>query len=313
MGAIPLCLLEEHHEAFLLWHWAARTGRIAGRGNVLLHVDEHSDLRAPGTAQGIFEGNPPLARIAAQVYGCLDITNFIWPALRQGIFDRVCWLRWAHDPSLKARFVPLRSEPAKDARAEAANLAGTASGKEGSGGFWLIPVKPGQVFTEGGPVVLDIDLDFFLCDNAAGGRLDIEITPAEYEAWRRDRYHKVRLLLGGRARALRSGDRHWLRFAPVPRRPVEARKAWAQVRERIEVFGNFLLSNRMQPRLIGICRSRRSGYTPPAWCERIELELMPILGGLYDLEVRTVADLRREAHNHRGGGGSEATSVKKSR
>ncbi len=294
MEAIPLCLLEEHHEAFLFWNWAVRTGRIAGRGNVLLHVDEHADLRAPGNITGSIEAGLPLARIASETYRRLDITNFIWPALRQGIFDRVCWLRWSHDPLLKARFVPLEQAPAKDAWAGLAELAGTAAPKAEAVGFWLIPVRPGHVLTEGGPVVLDIDSDFILCDNAGGGRLEIEVTPVEYAAWRRDRYHKVRLLLGDRARLVRGGGRYWLRFDSVAGKPVGAKAARAQIRERIDALGNFLSSNRIRPRLIGICRSRRSGYTPAAWSPRIERELVRLLGCRYDLEILSLADLRRE-------------------
>ncbi len=44
---IPLHVLEEHHEAFLLWQIAIRAGVLPARGNTLLHVDEFPDDGVP--------------------------------------------------------------------------------------------------------------------------------------------------------------------------------------------------------------------------------------------------------------------------
>jgi hypothetical protein len=44
---IPLVAFEEHYEAFFVWHHARDAGWLAESKNILLHVDEHADLRLP--------------------------------------------------------------------------------------------------------------------------------------------------------------------------------------------------------------------------------------------------------------------------
>lgn len=49
MNKIPFYIIEEHHEAFLIWHYAIIKGLINKNRNTLLHIDEHSDMLLPGT------------------------------------------------------------------------------------------------------------------------------------------------------------------------------------------------------------------------------------------------------------------------
>ena len=37
-------VIEEHHEAFLVWNWAKDSGIMESSNNTLSHVDDHSDL-----------------------------------------------------------------------------------------------------------------------------------------------------------------------------------------------------------------------------------------------------------------------------
>src|SRR5437773_2525459 len=89
---VPLVIVEEHHEAFCVWHHAIWRSWLARRGNALLHVDEHSDLRLPRLRRlpDQFSGPADVARFA---YEDLGIGTFIWPAVFQRIFDRMIWLR----------------------------------------------------------------------------------------------------------------------------------------------------------------------------------------------------------------------------
>ncbi len=44
MRSIPTFIVEEHHEAFLIWKYAIQNNLIPAKGNHLFHVDEHSDM-----------------------------------------------------------------------------------------------------------------------------------------------------------------------------------------------------------------------------------------------------------------------------
>jgi hypothetical protein len=44
---VPLYILEEHHEAFLIWNYARQKGIIPEINNSLFHFDSHSDMGIP--------------------------------------------------------------------------------------------------------------------------------------------------------------------------------------------------------------------------------------------------------------------------
>jgi hypothetical protein len=41
---IPIFIMEEHHEAFIVWNYAMRAGWIPVKENCLFHVDTHADM-----------------------------------------------------------------------------------------------------------------------------------------------------------------------------------------------------------------------------------------------------------------------------
>ena len=96
---IPVFVTEEHNEAFVVWHAAVRHGLLPARGNVLLHVDQHSDMRAPRFHQPLPEPDADLDEIARFTYQELDIENFIAPACLEGLFDRIEWLQRDEPPA----------------------------------------------------------------------------------------------------------------------------------------------------------------------------------------------------------------------
>jgi hypothetical protein len=201
----------------------------------------------------------------------------------------VYWLRRRHDVRLKTRtFGPADGSDAWGALAPGAG-GPDASPAAAPGAVEWIPLTERQVLTESGPVVLDIDLDYFASDDRSGGTLDVPVTRAVHDAVRSDRYHRLRLLLGGRFQLVRAGRRHFLRLAPGAA-PAEAPTP-GEIRRRIGALGDFLAANRVRPGLIGICRSVRSGYAPVESACVAEQALLCVLGDLYHLEAWAINDI----------------------
>src|SRR4051794_15323325 len=92
---VPLVLVEEHHEAFYAWYYGLNMGWFPASANTLLHVDAHADMTLP-VLRYPFSTIHDLAACADFVYRELDISTFIWPAIYNGLFSRLLWLKNNH-------------------------------------------------------------------------------------------------------------------------------------------------------------------------------------------------------------------------
>ncbi len=84
-NGIPMRVFDNHNHALYFWH-EARERLIVGPKNTLIHIDEHSDLwdnvndiQKESTLEDIFHFTN---------YQC-NVGNYIQPALREGIVERV--------------------------------------------------------------------------------------------------------------------------------------------------------------------------------------------------------------------------------
>ena len=91
-GRVPLIVIEEHHEAFFVWHRAICNGWMKPAGNTLLHLDEHHDLSVPVLRTPLRALRTP-EEVARFTYGELGIGSFIWPAVYTGVFEQFFWMR----------------------------------------------------------------------------------------------------------------------------------------------------------------------------------------------------------------------------
>jgi sulfatase maturation enzyme AslB (radical SAM superfamily) len=299
---IAVIVTEEHNEAFLVWHAAVRHGLLPARGNVLLHVDQHSDMKAPRFHRPLPEIGADLAEITRFTYQELDIESFIVPACLQGFFDRIEWLQ-RDEPPATWRFcvTSLRGEREVLATRKQAP-GGDEPPVEGPWLTWITRGLDGpapEPPAAGAGTVLGIDLDYFSCDEALNRRASVEISRAELESFENDPYHALRL--GSRFRSRVEDGRCFLDFncfdeeLVSPRRSTEAEYA-SRVRDLVE----FLSRNRLRPQLIHITRSRRSGFTPADQWQRIEDLLLGGLHSLYDLRMTSIEALRRQVDLREG-------------
>lgn len=82
-------IFDNHHHAFFFWMAGLKAGKL-NKGGVLVHVDQHSDMREP---EEYFPWNGreeiDLGRVFDYTNFHLNVGNFIRPALEAGIFSAV--------------------------------------------------------------------------------------------------------------------------------------------------------------------------------------------------------------------------------
>jgi hypothetical protein len=294
---VPFALIEEHHEAFYVWQHAIAQGWMQSGGNTLLHVDEHSDMSLPHLSRPFRPGGGS-AEAARMTYEELDIGNFIWPAVYQGVFSRVLWVRVRHTRNAggwRSMSICAKCDP-PTRFITGTSLASTPyAGAPDMRTTEYAPITvDGQIRTDQ-PIVVDIDLDYFCSNDYPDyGGSELEITQSAYETFVNDRYHFLRISPGSKAAVVIRDGRYYLAFNADHAEPGPARNS-AKVREdirwRISAFVEFLRRFDVQPPLIVACRSLHSGYTPREYAGFIEENLCLGLRTIYALDTTYISEL----------------------
>jgi len=300
MTPVPVFVVEEHHEAFIVWHEAIRGGllRPANR-NVLLHVDAHSDMRTDCFRSPIPDSSCSAEAIEKFAYEELIISSFIIPALYQKVFYEVCWLlpparAGSSDSGPKKGekqyyYVRTRNEDRKAVIVQRDPFQGfTDRFWEDRSPFCFYHQTTAEPFSTESAVVLDIDLDYFSSLQTVDAFDRIEITVEEYERCRTEKYRQLNLHFRHYLEVV--DGRYYLCLTPSPRSlgGKQQKRSQAEILSSLENFSRFLETNQIAPAFVDICRSRYSGYTPdPDW-QFIEEYLLGQLGRLYELKVERI-------------------------
>ncbi|XP_046364991.2 uncharacterized protein LOC124141132 [Haliotis rufescens] len=86
----PVYVIEEHHEALLYWYHAAEKGLIKQKGNVLLHIDGHSDGAPPEHRDILPKFRLPTTR---EIYNMMQKNDvFVIAAAFTGLIKRYIWV-----------------------------------------------------------------------------------------------------------------------------------------------------------------------------------------------------------------------------
>ncbi len=302
---IPLVVVEEHHEAFYVWHYSVRNGWLAAEGNTLLHFDAHPDMALPRLRRPL-SSIGDLADLADFTYRELSIGDFIWPAVYQGVFNRVLWIRYRQKLSEGGWRTLLigAKNPGGTEFFTAASLASTpyAASKDVRSVDYA-PMTTQECVKTDQPSVLDIDLDYFCCNEHP--RLpvqEVETTGAVYEEFHRNPYHFLHF--AGKISAIARAGKYFLVYDDFPYRhtpePPNYPADRSEIQARITDAADFLRSYSVIPPLIVLCRSVHSGYTPREESAFVETTLIEHLEKLYSLEVLSINDLLADSIVQRG-------------
>ena len=294
---IPLFVVEEHHEAFFIWQLAIRDGLMPARGNTLLHVDEHADLEAPDLSQPVKEAVADLAQTYEFTFNELSCSEFIVPALYLGSFDDLVWM--SHSIHTSDQLLVVNSANDQGGRTFELRRFTIVNGRPAPFDVDAYDGHPAryrsQAVDECLPtlqnVVLDIDLDYFSCANRQSSVRRIEVAKAEFESFRSNRYHFLRISQGNRVAMIEDDGRYFLRLDGRGGNSQPRRVSEAEIVRRVDRLADVLHQSHIQPRLIEIARSRFSGYTPGDQWPFIEGVVLERLASLYEYERRSLDEI----------------------
>jgi hypothetical protein len=299
---IPVYLLEEHHEAFPVWHAAVRDGVLPARGNTLLHFDEHADIGSPRLHEPLPRLGEDVREVWRFTYEQLSCFEFIVPAVFLGMFDQLYWIQ--HRPPERSDQVVIVQATGPAARSfELRSWPVTGPGTTSP----LFPVPGGgwtryrhqtiaEPFEAGDSVVLDVDLDYFSCEDAVNLVQRLEVSREEFDAFQKNPYHFLKISQGSRIRMREEGGRCfvYLRHYAEPM-PTPLRADAEEIGRRVDALVAYLERHAVKPRLVNFARSRFSGYTPADQWQLIERLLLDGLERLYALDVRVLEEIPERA------------------
>ncbi|MDP5039146.1 MAG: UPF0489 family protein [Candidatus Gracilibacteria bacterium] len=101
-------LFDNHNHAYYFWY-LARKNNIIGNNNLLIHIDEHSDLRDPGVYQ-TKEETSDLQKVFDFTNFTLNVGNYIIPAQKEGIIKDFIQIRNEFNLNEYLQKPPLRED-----------------------------------------------------------------------------------------------------------------------------------------------------------------------------------------------------------
>lgn len=289
---IPVYIMSEHSEAYYIWHKAKAEGYLPQLPARLIHVDHHSDFEAGSYRHDFNQKTETPEQALDFMQNGLGIADFIVPAVWEGLFDEMIdfhgifaadygWTQHELILSSKGNSINLREYmPLVDAGHE------NDENRRHMGYRRLSLMKLEKPEDPGKPVVLDIDIDYFVWDNSLTTVKDpeIEITEEAYREFNDNYLHPLRIQPKRVFRTYEREGRYYLQYKD----PFDAYKPVRDERlqQRIEKFVNWLRDNEIRPAFIDICRSNLSGYCPAERWQDVEKQLLEKLAEIYELDIR---------------------------
>jgi len=292
---IPTFIIEEHHEAFLIWNYAVKEGIIPRENNVLYHIDEHSDMNTPRFNKSIHDFIDNIQKVVDFTYSELSIANFIIPSIYLGMFNKVYWFKNNQLNKKKRKLSYFVRSYNKQGRKLISGLDRNFNIEDvDRKSFKYYKRNIQQMPMSHKKIVLDIDLDFFSCAGEFNNfaELNIQITKDEYESFIKDKYHILHCLPVNRIQATKKGRNYYYiinDFEEVY--PCTLEVDTNIIQDRINLIGDILKAKKIKPQIITICRSRYSGFTPKDQWEFIEIELVKMLKNLYGISINYINEM----------------------
>ena len=234
-----------------------------------------------------------LSDVCQFTYCELDIGNFILPAVYQGLFDRILWLKHKHSAtatgSRELAICTRNPEGTEFLTARSAELPEELAPTDVQR-FQYSYVQARHAPAPVQRFILDIDMDYFCCNDSPDlTNRELEVTAATYDEFHRNRYHFLRISPGAKVSAIKRNDRYWLIYEDLPGRCNTACPENG-ILEKIQEFMRYL-EGYPRPDLIVLCRSLHSGYLPREMHKFVETNLIAALDQRYGLDKIFIDDI----------------------
>ena len=290
---IPIYIIEEHHEAFIVWNKAISAKRIPAQNNILFHFDEHSDLGIPSFNRSIHGLSNNFKSVVNFTFNELTIGSFIIPSIYLGIINQYYWFNNKNEntPNKRSSFYVMsyNNDGLKLISGKTSDMPKNMEFnnirmfKRFENSLYSIPANK--------KVLLDIDLDLFSCTGnpIILNEIQVEITKREYESFKKNRYHPMHYSGVPKIYAVKkNGKYYYLINYYRYTYPLSQKKSLDQISERIKIFGQQLKLKNIHPTVITICRSRHSGFTPEDQWMEIENMLLKELCTVYNVTIENL-------------------------
>lgn len=292
--SIPLYIVEEHHEAFYAWYCGVQRGYLHPENNCLVHIDEHSDMTPARCRYSLHQLNGDLNAIKQFTYTELAIDTFISAAIYRGLFNRMHWIRQRHEGASVNQSIAMYFRSGNnDGKKLVLGRRSEGSLHENIGqelniryfDYCRQHVEQLDEDLHHQDIVLDIDLDYFSCTGQPNKQQElwIEISQDEFERFRSNRYHPLQFRFSRVELAMKEEKYYYLINNYDEIYLEETYVSLHEIQQRVDLVIDTLRQRNIRPKLITLCRSRFSGYTPPDQWEMIEVALLKGLQTIYPL------------------------------
>lgn len=284
---IKTYILEEHNEAFFVWYYL-KSKNYFFENSTLLHIDHHSDLTPPLMKSYFNQNEKSLSIIKRITYKELSISSFIIPAIYMRMFDKMIWLKSLDINGYKTLYKQIHVEKMKNTFFSLIDKNLSINKNDVCfeltiSGISSIIEKISENF------ILDIDLDFFSCNENPyyNKTIKIQISEDEYKSFIYDDYHYFRFLFPNfYINAIEECGYYYYILNNFEDKIIQKHKVpIEEAKHRVDILVDNIKCFNHSPFAITISKSIYSGYTPKDQAYIILDYLLERLSSIYNLDI----------------------------
>ena len=254
---LPIYVLEEHHQAFEVW-FNSFEAESCFNGRMLIHIDEHADFGVPFLRMPIPEHNE-IDKLHDFVYKNLTIGTFILPAIANGYFQYLEWLK-PSDLSVENSslyFINKLTEYPFVTKAKEFSPESTV--------LEYRKVEWSTVPNINNNYIIDICLDAFACHKLPiCNDFILEISKEQFDYLNSDKLNPWFFRYGARIELNEKFGRYYFSLIDPWSRDamVSSDEYFNLSMHNLKKFREYIFLLPNNPEMITVCKSFKSGYTP---------------------------------------------------
>lgn len=288
---IKTYIFKEHNEAYFYWNLAVKEGIIENNNNTLIHIDHHDDLEFGGYFFDVSNKSMSIEEIKNITYNYLGIADFLVPAIFLGLFSSVYNMKALIKKEFvkEERLVRLIDENQLTMNKYIPFIHSDFK-KSNDKNYHFFNYYEGSLskLENNENIILDIDIDYFCWDDSLSSvpLKKIEITEEAYKEYNQDMHHPFKILPRRLLKIREIEGKYYIVYEEPPTQTQI--HTLEKIDRRINNFFDWLKEFNIKPKLINICTSEVSGYTPSDFMEYIKSTVISNLSVIYELDIEEV-------------------------